>query len=1357
MTIRTVTRLLAAAAFGAAASSVLAEDIDIFSQNQTIQQGAPNVLIILDDTANWSQSFDSGTKFAAEKTALASVVNALTGPFNLGLMLFTETGSPNNNVDGGYVRFAIQAMSDTSGVATTARNCLLKMVGSNVTCASTNAYYSNLDILNDKSNGGKAGKTMAEAYYYFNGSSAYAGSNKVKADPLAFGAPPNGGATDGSVPYFPPSSSGTCAKNFIIVISNGPFQDNSSDTSTATSQLGTAGGNTTVINPPDNGTSNNNEADEWTRFLNKSSVGAITYTLEVGPSTTGQGPYNTQLLQSMGTQGQGGYFSAVSAADLLAKLTRIFNDIQAKNSVFASSSLPLSADNTGNFSNQVYIGVFRPDGGGQPRWVGNLKEYQFALDSNKNLFIADATGAQAASSTSGFSASSAQSFWTSKDTTTAPDKAAQTATSAANGSTGGFWYFDSKGDGGNFDLPDGEWVEKGGAAQQLRLAYLGYGGRGAIGDQNNSTQTNSKPNRKVYTCTGTCLTTSGSTLSSFPFDASNSAVTADPTAFGIGGVPVTVTSISSDRAVSTITAGTALPSVSSLVVAGTTATVTTSSKHNLSVGNNVTIRGSSIAGTNGTFAVASTPKNTTFTYTVPVGTTAGTATGTITATAASTTATVNLSVAHGFSNGTTVTIAGASCPTGPSPQIDPCALFNGSSFTVANKTSTTFQITLPSPGRGATANTGTITASSTIARVTTASAHGYTTGDSITIANASCASNVPSSDCSAYNTTATIALIPTPTTFDYVYPASAPLAAASNSGITSTDNTPNTSALATLLKWVRGQDTQNENNFQVAGANTDVRASIHGDVLHSKPVVLNYAATGASSDDPYVFYGGNDGVFRAVKGGQASTDGVEKWAFVPTEFFPILKRQFDNSPVVKYPTTPSGLGATRRNYAWDGPVASYITRNSSGVLTKALLFISVRRGGRFMYALDVTDHDNPKFLWRKGCYTSGGTTTCDTGYKEIGQTWSTPTVALVQATEAGGDPVLIFGGGYDATSEDAEPPATSDTMGRAVYFVDALNGTVIWSVGTDANNAEASASDLTVKDSRLQFAFTADILAVDRHQTGFIDRVYAADIGGNVWRIDTSGTSTSGWSIHNLAEVGGRTASTAGRKFMFGPDMVVTDTGTFDAVVIGSGDREHPLASSTDAASVANRAYMFIDPNVNTTGTDQNITESDLAAVDTTTTTPVDLTGKKGWYVPLFSGEKVVNGPIVVASSMIFGTNQPCASGTINSSTGDCDTSGNGTTLTCTGNLGIARRYDINFLTGAPASPGFTDTGGNAVRSETVAGGGLLPSPVAGEVNINGTPYTFITDNPLSPGGVITPTITVSNTRFRTYWHAVIE
>jgi type IV pilus assembly protein PilY1 len=45
-----------------------AEDIDIYSQNTNIIQGAPNVLIVMDNTANWSQSFAGSTKFAAELT-----------------------------------------------------------------------------------------------------------------------------------------------------------------------------------------------------------------------------------------------------------------------------------------------------------------------------------------------------------------------------------------------------------------------------------------------------------------------------------------------------------------------------------------------------------------------------------------------------------------------------------------------------------------------------------------------------------------------------------------------------------------------------------------------------------------------------------------------------------------------------------------------------------------------------------------------------------------------------------------------------------------------------------------------------------------------------------------------------------------------------------------------------------------------------------------------------------------------------------------------------------------------------------------------------------------------------------------
>ena len=137
--------LLGALALGFGVSR--AEDIDIFSTNTTVSSEAPNVLIYIDNTANWSQSFGGGTKFSAEKAALTAVISALKSQFRLGIMMSTETGSGNSNTDGGYVRFAIQDMTDSAGQATPARDCLLRMVGAGNTCTLGNStYYTNLDI-----------------------------------------------------------------------------------------------------------------------------------------------------------------------------------------------------------------------------------------------------------------------------------------------------------------------------------------------------------------------------------------------------------------------------------------------------------------------------------------------------------------------------------------------------------------------------------------------------------------------------------------------------------------------------------------------------------------------------------------------------------------------------------------------------------------------------------------------------------------------------------------------------------------------------------------------------------------------------------------------------------------------------------------------------------------------------------------------------------------------------------------------------------------------------------------------------------------------------------------------------------
>jgi type IV pilus assembly protein PilY1 len=255
--------------------------------------------------------------------------------------------------------------------------------------------------------------------------------------------------------------------------------------------------------------------------------------------------------------------------------------------------------------------------------------------------------------------------------------------------------------------------------------------------------------------------------------------------------------------------------------------------------------------------------------------------------------------------------------------------------------------------------------------------------------------------------------------------------------------------------------------------------------------------------------------------------------------------------------------------------------------------------------------------------------------------------------------------------------------------------------------------------------------------------LYAADVGGNVWRVDIDDASTSNWKVWKIAAVGKReaTPTPSARKFLFGPDVVLgVGANAFDAVVIGSGDREHPLASN-GASGVADRVYMFADTATGMTGKDLGITDTCGAAVgdcsnlfDATNERSVKADAK-GWSISLAAGEKVINSPLVVASSMIFGTNKP-------------------NPKSCEGNLGIAQRYAVDVLTGAGTLGG----SGTGVRSE-VAGVGFLASPiVVGNLNESaGITRSHVADNPLKGGGIKPFVIETPTKRFRTHWRDLLE
>ena len=416
-----------------------------------------------------------------------------------------------------------------------------------------------------------------------------------------------------------------------------------------------------------------------------------------------------------------------------------------------------------------------------------------------------------------------------------------------------------------------------------------------------------------------------------------------------------------------------------------------------------------------------------------------------------------------------------------------------------------------------------------------------------------------------------------------------------------------------------------------------------------------------------------------------------------------------------------------------------------------------------MYALDVSDPLVPKLLWKK--------TNASTGFAEMGQTWSQPTVVRVRGYV---NPVLIFGGGYDP-NQDSEPPGT-DTMGRGIFILDAVTGNLLWRAGPggSASTCTVTAATAATTGCQLQkmiYSIPADITPVDRDFDGCIDRIYAADVGGNIWRVDLqakvvtasgtcgdntvlAGAEPKDWQATLFAEVGGASTDTTKRKFFFPPDVVTTKT--FDAVLASTGDREHPLrtvagSTATNAYAIYNKFYMIKDTKVRNDANESTawvtVTDTSGSTVDSgtaanffdATTTAYDGT-LNGFRVRLTNaGEKGVNAPATVGGFTFFGTNQPVVPDA----------------TSCEPNLGTARGYRVNFLTGVSSNVIFD-------------GGGLPPSPVTGlvEVTINGeqrvVPFIIGGGNPdadcvgpdcKSALGGLKPAIPIKGDRRRTFWY----
>ena len=78
----------------------------------------------------------------------------------------------------------------------------------------------------------------------------------------------------------------------------------------------------------------------------------------------------------------------------------------------------------------------------------------------------------------------------------------------------------------------------------------------------------------------------------------------------------------------------------------------------------------------------------------------------------------------------------------------------------------------------------------------------------------------------------------------------------------------------------------------------------------------------------------------------------------------------------------------------------------------------------------------------------------------------------------------------------------NDFMGNAIYIVDPEDGGLILSISGSGSGADIQVSDMS-------YSITASISLLDSDADGIIDRLYAVDTGGQVWRVDLATLETA--------------------------------------------------------------------------------------------------------------------------------------------------------------------------------------------------------------------------------------------------------
>lgn len=472
---------------------------------------------------------------------------------------------------------------------------------------------------------------------------------------------------------------------------------------------------------------------------------------------------------------------------------------------------------------------------------------------------------------------------------------------------------------------------------------------------------------------------------------------------------------------------------------------------------------------------------------------------------------------------------------------------------------------------------------------------------------------------------------------------------------------------AGLVNFLRGDQ---------SGEGTTYRDRLHtlGNIIHSRPLYVKDAT------NPTLFVGANDGMLHAFDA-TAAAGGVVRWSYVPSMLLPKMK----NLAITPYV----------HDYYVDGQVN---VGNVSGGSISRMLVGGLGAGGKGLYALDITgslglsatsDTDvASKVMWEisptKLSYANPTTTNA---FINLGYTYGTITLAKMLVSGVKTDVVIAANGYNDGLGSYANCTAGTPNYANCggnyaayLYIIDATTGQLIKSMKAGVDGTAANPNGLSTP------------VAIDVDGDGAVDRVYAGDLNGKLWRFDIL-TGTTGTMLFTTINNQAITATPGVAAHPEGGYMVTFGTGKMLITADTTDTSVHYAYGIWDGAPALNAAMLS-----------QTLSERSFSVGGetirvrrVTSNPPVwtnATTSHRGWQVKLTTdpaqtsgGSKVVGeGSFIENGRFYFTAHDPLVSTTI--------------TNTTTVVKGENWLMELDYLTGGSKNQPFLDLSGDVLLND---------------------------------------------------------